>query len=67
MGLFDAFKKNKTFDPESFFADIENKVYDAIKKDIESIVTMTGNEELYAMALVADEDCVSVYFAANTK
>lgn len=66
MGLFDAFKKNKMFDPESFFADIENKVYDAIKKDTESIVTMSGCEKLYAMALVADEDCVSVYFAANT-
>ena len=46
MGLFDAFKKNKMFEPESFFADIESKVYDAIKKDTESIVTMLGNEEL---------------------
>ena len=27
---------------------------------------MVGQEELYAMALVTDEDCVSLYFAANT-
>ena len=66
MGLLDGFKKNTLFDPEIFFADIENKVYEAIKKDLEEIVKMAGTEELYAMALVADEDCVSLYFAANT-
>ena len=66
MGLFDAFKKNAPFEPKSFFADIEEKVYNAMKKDIESIIKMVGQEELYAMALVTDEDCVSLYFAANT-
>ena len=66
MGLFDAFKKKTPFDAKNFFADIENKVYDAMKKDVESILKMVGHEELYAMALVTDEDCVSLYFAANT-
>ena len=34
MGLFDAFKKNTPFDTKSFFADIKNKVYDAMKKTL---------------------------------
>lgn len=66
MGLFDAFKKKTPFEPKSFFANIEEKIYVAMKKDIESILKRIGQEKLYAMALVTDEDCVSVYFAANT-
>lgn len=51
---------------KDFFESIEPKIYKAIKKDIKYILKKIGNEKIYSIALVTDEDCVSLYLAANT-
>ena len=51
---------------KDFFESIESKIYKAIKKDMKYILKKIGNEKIYSIALVTDEDCISVYLAANT-
>lgn len=51
---------------KDFFESIEPKIYKAIKKEMKYILKKIGNEKLYSIALVTDEDCISVYLAANT-
>ncbi len=51
---------------KDFFESIEPKIYEAIKKDAEYIFKKIGGEKIYSIALVTDEDCVSLYLAANT-
>ena len=51
---------------KEFFESIEPKIYKAIKKDVKYILKKIGNEKIYSIALVTDEDCVSLYLAANT-
>ena len=49
-----------------FFKNLEADIYNAIKADIEYILTQVGKEKIYSIALVTDEDCISLYLAANT-
>lgn len=51
---------------KDFFENIEPKIYNAVKKDMKYILKKIGNEKIYSIALVTDEDCISVYLAANT-
>ena len=51
---------------KDFFEQIERKVYDAVKKAMGCILEEVGNENVYAAALVTDEDCVSLFLAVNT-
>lgn len=51
---------------KDFFESIEPKIYKAIKQDMKYILKKIGSEEIYSIALVTDEDCVSVYLAANS-
>ena len=51
---------------ERFFESINPKLYKAIKKDMKHILKRIGSEKIYSIALVTDEDCISVYLAANT-
>lgn len=51
---------------KDFFESIDPKLYKAIKKDMKHILKRIGSEKIYSIALVTDEDCISVYLAANT-
>lgn len=51
---------------KDFFESMEPKIYKAIKKDVKHILKKIGDEKVYSIALVTDEDCVSLYLAANT-
>lgn len=51
---------------EYFFKSIEPRMYQAIKNEAKYILQKIGREKMYAMALVTDEDCISLYLAANT-
>lgn len=51
---------------KNFFKNIENKIYDAVKKELKSILQETGNEKIYSVALVTDEDCISLFLSVNT-
>lgn len=49
-----------------FFEKLSNQIQQAIKKDIEKILKDVGEEKIYAVALVTDSDCVTLYLALNT-
>lgn len=51
---------------ELFFKDLEEKIKQAIKKDILNISKKIGKEEVYSFALVTDSDCITLYLALNT-
>lgn len=51
---------------EEFFKDLGGQVQQAIKKDVTKILKQIGEEKIYAVALVTDSDCVSLYLALNT-
>lgn len=51
---------------EKFFDKVYDKIYNAIKEDMETITKRIGDETIYGVALVTDEDCISLYLAANT-
>lgn len=49
-----------------FFKNLEYKIEQAVKKDMQKILKETGNEKIYAVALVTDSDCITLYLAVNT-
>ena len=49
-----------------FFNKLEAELYNAIKADMAHILAQVGREKIYSVALVTDEDCISLYLAANT-
>lgn len=51
---------------ELFFKDLEEKIKQAIKKDIINISKKIGKEKVYSVALVTDSDCITLYLALNT-
>ncbi len=51
---------------ELFFKDLGAKVEKAIKKDVKKIMKQIGKEKIYAVALVTDSDCITLYLALNT-
>lgn len=52
---------------KQFFDEIKGRVYAAIRADIARIVQQSGGEDIYSAALVTDEDCISLYLAANSR
>lgn len=51
---------------ERFFKDLGDQIQQAVKKDIKNILNNVGEEEIYAVALVTDSDCITLYLALNT-
>lgn len=49
-----------------FFKNLKYKIEQAVKKDMQKILKETGNEKIYAVALVTDSDCITLYLAVNT-
>jgi len=51
---------------KNFFETLEDKIYEAVEKDIEPILKEIGDERVYGVALVTDSDCITLYLALNT-
>lgn len=51
---------------KEFFENLKNKIYEAVKTDIKPILKEVGDERIYAVALVTDSDCTTLYLALNT-
>lgn len=51
---------------EEFFNEIENKIQHALTTEIKRILKETGEEKIYAAALVTDSDCITLFLAVNT-
>lgn len=51
---------------EVFFEQVGNKIEKAVKEEIQKILRDIGEEKVYAIALVTDCDCISLYLAVNT-
>ena len=49
-----------------FFEQIGNKIEKAVKEEIQKILKNIGEEKVYAVALVTDCDCITLYLAVNT-
>lgn len=51
---------------KTFFNDLAGKIEQAVKKDMEQIRKEIGNEKIYAVALVTDSDCITLFLTLNT-
>ena len=51
---------------EPFLKDIFKKIKKSVKEEMEYIFTQVGNEKIYAVALVSDEDAITLFLAVNT-
>lgn len=51
---------------KEFFKEIEEKIEEAVKKDMQKIFKEIGDEQIYAAALVTDSDCITLFLALNT-
>ena len=51
---------------EVFFKELVNQIEEAVKKAVKEILKETGEEKIYAAALVTDSDCITLYLALNT-
>lgn len=50
----------------NFFEELNQKIQVAIKKDANKIWKEISGEKVYAVALVTDSDCITLYMAVNT-
>ncbi|MCI8373248.1 MAG: DUF4303 domain-containing protein [Lachnospiraceae bacterium] len=51
---------------EEFYNDLTLKIQQAVKKVMSKILQKTGDETIYAAALVTDSDCTTLFLAVNT-
>lgn len=51
---------------ELFFKNLGYKIEQAVKKDVQRILTEIGDERIYSVALVTDSDCITLFLAINT-
>lgn len=51
---------------KSFFNELVAKIEQAVKTDMEQIREAIGDEKLYAVALVTDSDCITLFLTLNT-
>lgn len=51
---------------KSFFNNLAKKIEQAVKMDMEQIRKEIGEEKIYAVALVTDSDCITLFLALNT-
>lgn len=49
-----------------FFNNLAAKIEQAVKTDMEQIRKEIGKEKIYAVALVTDSDCITLFLALNT-
>ena len=59
-------KRADKIDMKTFFNDIAVKIEQAVKTDMEQIRKEIGEEKTYAVALVTDSDCITLFLALNT-
>ena len=59
-------KRAEKIDMKTFFIDIAVKIEQAVKTDMEQIRKEIGEEKTYAVALVTDSDCITLFLALNT-
>lgn len=59
-------KRAEKIDMKTFFNDIAVKIEQAVKTDMEQIRKEIGEEKTYAVALVTDSDCITLFLALNT-
>ncbi len=61
------FKKHaEKVEIKAFFNNLAGKIEQAVKKDMEQIWKEIGEEKIYAVALVTDSDCITLFLALNT-
>ena len=51
---------------KAFFNNLAEKIEQAVKTDMEQIRKEIGEETIYAVALVTDSDCITLFLALNT-
>ena len=51
---------------KAFFDNLAEKIEHAVKTDMEQIRKEIGEEKVYAVALVTDSDCITLFLALNT-
>lgn len=51
---------------KQFFDNLKQEIQLAIEKDVKNIFCEIGKEKVYAIALVTDSDCITLYMAINT-
>ena len=51
---------------KAFFDDLAEKIEQAVRTDMEQIQKEIGEEKVYAVALVTDSDCITLFLALNT-
>ena len=51
---------------KQFFCDLSQEIQLAVEKDVKKIFREIGEEKVYAIALVTDSDCITLYMAINT-
>ncbi len=51
---------------KAFFNNLAEKIEQAVKKDMEQIRKEIGEEKIYAVALVTDSDCITLFLPLNT-
>lgn len=49
-----------------FFKELGNRIQQAVEKEVKKILKEVGEERIYAVALVTDSDCITLYLALNT-
>ena len=50
----------------TFYKELDNKIQQAVKVEMQNIQRKIGKERIYAVALVTDSDCVTLFFLFNT-
>ena len=50
----------------TFYKELDNKIQQAVKVEMQNIQRKIGKERIYAVALVTDSDCVTLFLAVNT-
>ncbi len=50
----------------TFYKELDNKIQQAVKVEMQNIQRKVGKERIYAVALVTDSDCVTLFLAVNT-
>ena len=51
---------------KQFFNNLNQEIQLAVEKDVKKIFCEIGEEKVYAIALVTDSDCITLYMAINT-
>ncbi len=59
-------KRAEKVEMKAFFNNLAEKIEQAVKKDMEQIWKEIGEEKIYAVALVTDSDCITLFLALNT-